>query len=296
MHRLKSLLQISSLLVASAFAQTSSPDGVMEKIALVSPTDLKTWSAAECTATPSGERARIGPSSWHWHVDVDHLAGEPKYPIGWPRISHTITDGPLRDWSGWEFLHMWIFVATSREALPGEPAGLGLLTPDRASGYNRPLRELKKDQWIELNIPVAQIPRHGDVRQIQFHVAEANYRHGDRLDFFINDLALTRYAEPVLFDLVAENAVVFSDTMRLPVRFQMLGLKPGAHASVGCELRRDGQTAARVSVDATAGAQRVVLDLGGKKLAPGNYELRASMADGGRVASTNLRVVESPWR
>src|ERR1051325_88562 len=159
---------IGLLLGAAARTQTVSRDGPMEKLALVSASDPKTWSPAECTAEPSTERVKVGPSSWRWHVDVDHFAGEPKYPIGWPRIAHAFPEGALRDWSAWDFLHMWIYVDTSRATLPKEPAGLGLLTPDRASGYNRALPELKKGEWIELNIPTSQIPRHADVRNIQF--------------------------------------------------------------------------------------------------------------------------------
>jgi hypothetical protein len=180
--------------------------------------------------------------------------------------------------------------------LPAEPAGLGLLTPDRAGGYNRALRELKKDAWVELDLPISSIPRNGDVRSIQFHITEANYRHGDRLDFYLNDLSLTRYAEPTLFDFTAENAVVFSDATRLPVRFQLLGVKPGGHATVTCELRREGRTIAQVSVAATRGAQRAVLKRGEQKLAPGRYELRAGIPGGAHAATASLTVIESPWR
>lgn len=269
-------------------------DGVWEKFPLVDTADAKAWSVAESEVQPSAERAKSAPRSWHWHVTVDHFAGEPKYPIGWPRISHAFPAGVARDWAAWDFLHVWVLVETSREALPAEPAGLGLLNPDRANGYNRPLRELRKGEWVELNLPIAQIPRPGDVRQIQFHIAEANYRHGDTLDFYFNDLALARYAEPVLFDLAAENAVVFSDVRRLPVRFQLLGVKPGERAAVTCELRRAGRMVARTTADMERGAQRPVLALSGPSLSPGDYEVWAKV--GVREATARLRVVETPWQ
>ena len=271
------------------------PAGPMEKRALVSADDAKTWSPAESTAVPSTARVKVGPNSWWWHVDVDYFSGEAKYPIGWPRIGHAIPVGGLRDWSDWDFLHLWVYVDTSRDALPKEPAGLGLHTPDRASAYNRPLAELKKDQWVELNIPISEISRHGDVRNIQFHLAEANYRHGDRVDFYLNDLALARYAEPTLFDLTPENTVLFSDATRLAVRFQLLGLKAGEHARVACELSREGKIATRASVEAARGTQRVRLELGRPPLAPGIYELRATIAGRAQSTATSVRVVESPW-
>ena len=180
---------------------------------------------------------------------------------------------PDCDWAAWDFLRCWIYVETSRNALPLEPIGLGLHTPDRANAYNRTLGELRKDQWIEIRLPISQIARAQDVRQIQFHVAESNYKHGDRVDFYLNDLALVRYAEPTLFNLTAENSVLFSDAAHLPVRFELLGVKPSSQAHVICELRRDGRVVASASVELSRGLQRVVLDLTDRKLSPGTYEV-----------------------
>ena len=281
---------------AVSSAETILRDGAMEKISLVSTSDAKAWAPAECSAEPSTARVKVGASSWRWHVDVDHFAGEAKYPIGWPRIGHAVASGPLRDWSEWDFLHFWVYVETSRDALPKDPAGLGLHTPDRAGAYNRALTELKKDRWVEINLPISQIPRHHDVRNIQFHIAESNYKHGDRLDVYLNDLALVRYAEPTLFDLAPENAVLFSDAGRLPVRFQLLGVKPEERVNVTCEFRRDGRRAARVSTSAGRGPQRVVLNLGPQSLPPGNYELHASIAGKPQATTASVRVVDSPWR
>jgi len=271
-------------------------EGAMEKIALVSVGDAKAWSPAECTIAASSDHAKAGEASWHWHVTVDHFGGEARYPVGWPRIAHVIPEGILRDWSAWDFLQVWIYVDTSRNVLPKEAAGLGLQTPDRAGAYNRTLGELKKGEWIEIKIQVSQIARAHDVRQIQFHIAESNYRHGDTVDFYLNDLALLRYAEPTLVAVAPEQAVLLSDAVRLPVRFQVAGIKPGDRAQVVCELRRDGSTAARATAEAERGAQRIVLDLAGRKLLPGTYQLHASV--GGRVAEllAQVRVVESPWR
>lgn len=285
---------LANLLAAAA--PMVAREGPMEKRALVSADDAKTWSPAECTAAPSTARVKVGPSSWLWHVDVDYFSGEAKYPIGWPRIGHAIPAGELGDWSDWDFLHLWVYVDTSRDALPKGPAGLGLHTPDRANAYNRPLAELKKDQWVELNLPISEIPRHGDVRNIQFHLAEANYRHGDRVDFYLNDLALTRYAEPTLFGFTPENTVLLADATRLAVRFQLLGLKAGERARVACELSREGKVAARASTEAARGAQRVLLELGRAQLVPGTYELRATITGRAQAATASVRVVESPWR
>lgn len=267
----------------------------MEKLPLVDSRDPKVWSTAESTVQPTPARTKIGDTSWLWHVQVDHLAGEPKYPIGWPRLAHSIPAGPRRDWSDWEFLHLWIYVDTPRDALPREPAGLGLHTPDRAGAFNRPLTELRKGEWVELKLPLTQIPRHHDVRQIQFHIAESNYRHGDIVDFYINDLALLRYATPTLLGVAAESAVMFADARQIPIMLQLAGVKPAQHAVVECELRRVGKVFARTGAHAPRGNFRVVLAPGSAALAPGDYEIKARIA-GAPAITAKLRLVESPWK
>lgn len=285
-------LQIGPL----GFAQTVTREGAWEKMPLVTTSDLPKWSAVESRLEPAPERTKVPGVSWRWHVDVDYTTGEAKYPVGWPRISRTIPEGALRDWAEWDFLRCWIYVETSRSALPLEPIGLGLHTPDRTNAYNRTLSELRKDQWTEIRIPISQIAGAEDVRQIQFHVAESNYKHGDRVDFYLNDLSLVRYAEPALFNLAAENTVLFSDAAQLPVRFELLGVKPLAHARVSCEVRRDGRVFAKSAVELSRGLQRVVLDLSGAKLLPGIYEVHASVNDRAQDTHAAVRVVESPWK
>ena len=266
----------------------------MERRELVDVRDAKAWTVAECTIEPARGPNADGPAMWHWHVDVDYFAGEAKYPVGWPRISHSFAEAE-RDWSAWEFLHFSVYVETSRATLPKEAAGFSLLTPDRASEYNRPLGELAPGRWVEFNLPLSAIPRHHDVRQIQFHIAESNYTHGDRLDFFVRELALTRYAEPTLFGFTTENTVLFSDARRVPVRFELLGVKPDARALVRCELWRDGKVLADTTNAASRGAQRVLLEFAAATLSPGNYEVRAGIAGRPLSAVANVRVVESPW-
>jgi hypothetical protein len=266
-----------------------------EKHALFGGATAAEWSAAECTVTPAADRVRATPASLRWHVPIDYSGGEAAYPIGWPRFSHAIAEGPDRDWSAGDFLHMWVYVGATRATLPSAPVTLGLHTPDRASAYNRALAELKVGQWVEINIPIAQIPRPQDVRLLQFSVSESNYKDGEHLDFYVDDLALVRYARPTLLDFGAENAVMFADTRRVPVRLRLTGVPAGRPTPLACELRSAGKVVARASASATRGAQRLALDLGGNRLPPGTYELTARAA-GGPPAAARVRLVESPWK
>ena len=267
----------------------------MEKRPLFTPAELKAWQPAESSVAVSTERVRGAETALHWHVKVDYQTGEPKYPIGWPRVGRTVPAGAERDWSEWDFLHAWIFVATDRSALPAVAAGLGLHTPDRTGAYQRTLSELKAGEWTEIKIPLTQIPRHHDVRQVQFHIAESNYRDGDTLDFFISDLSLVRYAEPVLLDFAPESAVVWAGAKRLPVTLRVAGVAKGRSTGLDVSLRRENREVWRAAVFAVRGEQTLALELGTTPLPPGRYEVRASLAGKPDVLVRELRVVESPW-
>lgn len=286
---------IITLVLAGRLLGNNAVAEALERRPLFDPEELRLWSAAECKAQVSTTVTRDAPASLHWQITVDYETGEPQYPIGWPRISRSFPAGPLRDWSEWDYLHCWVFVATPREALPAVPAGLGLHTPDRASAYQRTLTELKAREWVEIKIPIAQIPRHHDVRQIQFHIAELNYRDGDRLDFYLSDLALLRYAAPTILDFAAESAVVFSDARQLPLRLHLAGVAPDARVPVTLELRRSGHASLRRELTATRGVQHLALDLEPAALTPGDWEIRIELAGQTSASTARVRVVASPW-
>jgi hypothetical protein len=267
----------------------------MEKRILFGPESAKQWAAAESTVEASAEHKHTDQPSLRWHITVDYFSGEAKYPIGWPRIGLTFKDPAARDWSGWDFLEMWIYTDTSRERLPREPLSMALYAPDKAGGFNRMLDEVVKGQWAQIRIPLTQIPRHNDVRFIQFSISEARYKHQDQIDFYFGEVALLRYAKPTLLDFSAVESVMFADRQRIPIRFDLTGIKPNEPAEVVCELRQGSKVAAKVTTKAMRGAQRVVLDLGQARLSPGEYVVVASVA-GGEPATAKVRLVESPWQ
>lgn len=271
-------------------------EGAMEKRLLFAPGTAAAWSTSESRIQDSRARMRAGLPSLHWHVSVDHQAGEPRYPVGWPRISRAIPEGAMRDWSEWDFLRMWIYTATSRARLPATPAGLGLHTPDRAGAYSRTLGELRKGEWVEIRVPLSQVPRHHDVRQIQFNIADSNYLHGDEIDFYIADLALLRHAAPKLLHVAAEQSVLFDDAGRVAVRMEVAGVRAGATATVFCELWRQGRVVARTAAAVTRGRHRVVVAPADGVLAPAHYVLQAGFEGQGQSAEAMVRVVETPWK
>jgi hypothetical protein len=130
---------------------------------------------------------------------------------------------------------------------------------------------------------------------MQFHISESQYRHQDQLDLYVDEIALARYAEPMLLDFAPEAAVMFADEKQLALRFNLAGIKSGDRVEVVCELRKGGAAVVRTVVEAERGPQRVTIDLSRAKPEAGDYEVVAR-GTGGAEATARVRLVESPWK
>lgn len=292
----RSFRMFTATLVLAALSKTcEAAEAPLEKRIVFGSESAPQWSAAESTVETSAEPTRTGAAVLHWHIAVDHFSGEAKYPIGWPRANCALRDVAARDWLDWDYFQFWVFADTSRTALPRDPVGLALHTPDKQDAYTRPLSELKKGAWVQVRIPLSQIPRRNDVRLMQIHISESNYRHQDQLEFYLDEIALLRYAQPTLLDLASESEVMFADAEQLAVKFQLAGVKAEDRVEVACELRSNGKTVASAAATVGRGPQRVTIDLSRAEAAPGDYDLVAR-ATGGRKAAARVRLVESPWK
>lgn len=290
--RIGTAMVLLAALLGSLAAGAEPP---LEKRTVFGPESAPQWSAAESTIETSAEPTRTGSPVLHWHITVDHFAGEAKYPIGWPRANCALRDAAARNWSDWDYFQFWVFTGTTRAALPRDPVGLALYTPDKQDAYTRPLSELKKGEWVQIRIPLSQVPRREDVRLMQIHISESNYRHQDQLDFYLDEVALLRYAQPTLLELAPESAVMFADARQLAVKFQLAGVKAEDRVEVACELRRNGQTVASAAATSGRGPQRVTIDLSRAQLASGDYDVVAR-AQGGAEVTARVRLVKSPWK
>jgi len=290
-------LACASCFVSAGFVSLSSAaDPSMEKRVLFDGNSAKSWYSEEGTTKAASEVSKSGAPTLHWHIDVDYFGGEAKYPVGWPRTGHALK-GDECDWSGWDYLHLWIHTRTSRPSLPRVPAVMTIL---QGQGKSSPLQivlsDLKKDQWLEVKLPVSKLSLAREVQKIQFNIAEDQYHHQDTLDFHIDEIALLRYAAPTLVDFTSVNAVVFSDAKAVPASFSLSGVKPDESKHVTLQLKRDGAVAASEKFVTKRGVQRLALDVSKATLKQGEYELIGSVEGGDAVAVSRVRVVESPWR
>ncbi len=272
-------------------ATAQSPEPAMEKLVLADGENGAKWNSAEATMEPDATHARSG-KAMRFHVDVNHLTGEPAYPIGWPR-TYTSVPAEKQDWSKWDFLDFWVYSDSSRDELPKTPLGLIVRSPDRQQSFHEHLTAVKKGEWTHYRFPVAKMPVPMQCTAVQFVIAEADYAHGDVVDFWIDDLALLRYAEPTLLGIRPQRQVIYADAATLRVEVELTGVDDGKTVEVDVALRRDGQTVASTTARLPSGIASVVLPL--KATEPGPYEVEAIIAGSPRTLGGPVRVITSPW-
>jgi hypothetical protein len=281
------------LLLAPAivFAQAEEPP--MEALVIADGDADSQWSEAEATMQPDDTHAREG-RAMRFHIDVNHQTGEPKYPIGWPR-TNTAVPADHQDWRQWDFIDFWLYAETSRESLPDTPIGFIVRAPDRPNSFNATLSEAAKGEWVHFRFPTSDMPSPATCTRVQFFIAESNYNHGDVLDFWIDDLALLRYAEPTIISVQPLANVEYADVGVVRVEVELTGIEEGNTAEVLARLVSDGSTVRQSSATLPAGLHTIPLAVGGG-LEPGDYGLQVQIVGSARTLTESMRVVSSPWK
>ncbi|MCJ7821720.1 MAG: hypothetical protein MUQ26_01340, partial [Armatimonadetes bacterium] len=124
-HRVLLALFLVLIAASAAPAQISPDSGKdVDTLVLIDGVTTDRWEAVEGTLTRA---IRDGFHVFLFHVPVDWTAGEPDYPVGWPRLQPTLTEAE-RDWTGWEQLRLVVDAETTRDALPRLPLGIAVCT------------------------------------------------------------------------------------------------------------------------------------------------------------------------
>jgi hypothetical protein len=260
----------------------------VERLVLIDGKTLNGWEAVESTLSPA---AVEGTHALLFSVPVDWRAGEPNYPIGWPRIQMSVP-AEMSDWRKWERMRLRVYALTSRDPLPYRPLGVTVSSADRNVSWERDAEGLRTGEWRECTFDLRDVPERGRVRSIGVFVSEDAYPDGEKLSFYISDLELLRYTRPTLvgFDLLA--AVAFADAKALPVAVKMLGLGEGETAPVALRLKEGDKMLAQADVLVPKDVTQISLPLP-TGIGPGQYRLVAS--SGGEERARAVRLVSSPW-
>ena len=278
-------------------------DVPMERLVLDDMEDVSDWyngSPEETKLAASDLHVKERRLAFEFANRVDHTKGEKNYPIGWPRTGKDLKKLGLTDWTGYEYFECWIYVTTSRESLPKNPLGIGFYHsgPKRSTSFR--LDEVRKDEWVRIKIPISKIELADDIQRVQFNISESNYVHGDQVNFYIDDVVLTRFAHPVIGSMAPQRRLVYANEPRVTAEFELLGNQAGKKVNVVLEVGRGAETLASVSRPAAGlqGEISVGLDPT-RRLTPGEAWMKLHLEDesGKRVHSrqATFRVIDGPF-
>jgi len=273
----------------------------MERLVLDDMEDVSDWyngSTVETTISTDAAHVKQGKTSLKFANRVDHTKGEKNYPIGWPRTGKDLTRTGQSEWSAYDFFECWIYAETSRSSLPATPLSVGFYHsgPKRSTSF--PLKEVRKDAWQHIVVPTERLQDAADVRRAQFNISESNYKHGDRVDFFIDDMVLTRFRHPVIGELRPTGRLLYTAEHLITTTYTLMGYRSDGPVQGVLDIGQ-GTASRPESVRATA-SQRGELQLSLRQpLSAGSYWVRLTLIDPqGNVLDrkqATFRVIEGPF-
>lgn len=287
--------QIAILLLGMMTSVLAQEDAFQERLIINdgSAESASKWSAAEATCTSDTKHSRTGGNAMYFHINVDWKTGEKMYPIGWPRITRQLPKD-IQDWSGYDYLLFSIYVESSRTNLPATPLGMSLYLPDRPRTHHRQLSELQIGKWTDFKIPLQEIAGNHPCTGIQFHISESDYKDGDVLDFWIDQITLARYVKPFIAEASLIEQIIISDSKNLELEIAMFGINSKEPVEAECRILSGANTVFNGTLPVVQGKHRYSLPLTGRGLQPGRFD--ASVSYSGRtVRAGNLRVIVSPY-
>ena len=249
-----------------------------ERLVIADMEDISDWyngSPVETTLSRSDAHVKQGNFALKFANLVDHTKGEKDYPVGWPRTGKDLARTKMTDWSGWDFFECWIYTATSRSALPGVPLHVNFYHTGARRSSGVVIKEVRKDAWAKIVIPISEIADANDVQRVQFNISEANYKHDDRADFYIDDVVLTRMAEPAIAELALDRKILYSSDETLRATYKLAG--------------HTGIEEVVVELEIGPASGKPVAKTGAKGLRQGELEIRRELAPGAYWARLGLR-------
>jgi hypothetical protein len=296
----RAVVLVSAIVLAGVWSRTWADarvvvDGKDEVLYLDAFADPKRWSPAESAVAVSAEVKAGDRPTLHMHIDVDHQAGEKAYPIGWPRMNLKLRPPDETAWTEWERFEFQILARMSCDKAPASTANFQFLCPDKARATHHPLRSLELGKWVLVSVPTRQIKDLEAITQVGFNISEANYKHGDRLDFYLGGFRLVRSAEFAIAEMKLAANAVFYGQPSLVLDLQVSGPPAKVSRGLPCVIRQGDKVLRRETLAVKVGGQKMTVDIRELKLDPGRYELVVFEGDAERRRSAEFRVTDTPW-
>ncbi|MCL2709848.1 MAG: hypothetical protein FWE95_03110 [Planctomycetaceae bacterium] len=232
---------------------------------------------------------------------VDHESGG-QYPISWPGVSARFPNNTV-SLGDYDYVYFKVKVESNRSETEDASTIVRIYASNHGaiSQGGNVLRNLGGIQrtWIPMLVPVSEILANADSRSdsraflqaFRFHLFEADYKHGTRMELDFADVSLLRSKFPSVERIIAPS-LMFQGERWLGATIELLGKNSNEH-TLSVKLIDSNGTAMAEEQRALTGERndRVNLDMSDVKA--GIYSLRATITDStGATLSEQERRVE----
>ena len=251
------------------------------------------WSPAEAeilSADPVD-----GHAAFIFHVPVDHFAGEPKYPIGWPRAY--FGGAASINWKDYDAFQFKIYTKMNRDTLPKKAFSLAFRNPDKGKNIEVPFGKdnLRLNEWTTFTMPINRLAKLPSIHTIGFYVCESDFNHGDTLDFTFGGFRLIRSSAVKITSLEC-NGISYRETPALDVKVTAEGSSSTIGKGVPFALTdATGKLIRLETLPVTRGINEIKMDVSELRLKPGDYQLTAFPKEAEKTIRVGFKIVDSPW-
>ena len=253
--------------------------------------DPAQWQATEAearSATPLN-----GHPALTFHIDVDHHSGEPKYPIGWPRMyMRKPSDIPWKDYDKFEFK---IHTKASSNTIPARTVTLKFTGQPKVSidiGFGP--KQLKLNEWTTFSMPTNKIAEITSFSNCGFFISESNYPDKEVLDFTFAEIRLVRSSYCKIVEMETQG-VRYAATPSLPVKITVYGPASDGARGIPFQIARGDKVLRVETLPVVRGTQTIQMDVSELNLANGDYTLTAFPDNPDRKLTVSFKVIDSPF-
>lgn len=262
--------------------------------------DWHNYTPEQSSISSSNRYVKQGGFSLEFANVIGRSEDKQKKSSVWPRTAKRLRKSESVDWTDYDYFECWVYATTSREALPEYPIAIVFYTLRPNISFDIELAQIGMGRWTKIRIPLAQIQFGGDVERIQFCLPSRNYDDGDRVNFYIDDIALVRYAHPVIKSLSARRRLVYVSERCLIADYSLVGNRSDKVTSVVLEIGQGNLLHAKTSIAAADVREELAIEISADHLLrPGPSWMRLSIQDReGRclhVKESTFRVIEGPF-
>ena len=142
----------------------------------------------------SSEHVLQGQSALHIHVEIDHKNAESvkevAYPMGWPSVRKTYD--PSIDASSYDFIEFDVYFTSKDGVDPDFALNTTFRGSEEQGIYSGRFIDLRHGKWAHEKLCIRDIPAAKSLGWVSFWLSESTYDDGAVIDFYIDNMRLTK--------------------------------------------------------------------------------------------------------